>query len=258
MRFIPFCFFLLFTASVARLHSQSVDTSAEERTLSGRISVTHNGISIIPSFSLDKPAAILNLRMGGSRFTFEPDLRLALEGKPWSMLFWARYQAVRGNRFALRLGAHPAINFRTVMANVGGDEREVIETRRYLASEIVPSYQITDRLAVGMYYLHGEGFDAGIKTSNFVQFNASVTDIPLASNLRLSLFPQFYYLRTDDLDGTYVAGAWRIHKPGLPFALSGLVNRSLRTEIAPERKWIWNVVAEYDFGGQYRRVEGPL
>ncbi|MCP9237483.1 hypothetical protein [Lewinella sp. JB7] len=233
---------LLLTAGF--LTAQS-DSTVIHRELSGTISATHNGISIIPSFSLDKPALIINLKMGGSRFTFEPDLRMALEGKPWSMLFWGRYQAVRGRRFSLRLGAHPAINFRTVMAQVGGEFREVIETRRYLASEIVPNFRVSPHLSVGMYYLHGRGLDEGIKVSNFVQLNAARTGIPLFRELQLDLFPQFYYLRTDDLDGTYVAGAWRIRKPNFPVAISGLVNRSLRTEIAPERKWIWNIVVEY-------------
>ncbi|NJB87028.1 hypothetical protein GGR26_002805 [Lewinella marina] len=240
------------------LSAQRADSTAVHRQLSGMISATHNGISIIPSFSLDKPALIVNLKMGSRRFTFEPDLRFALEGKPWSMLFWGRYQAVQGERFSLRLGAHPAINFRTVMAEVGGEWREVIETRRYVASEVVPSLRISDRFSLGMYYLHGRGFDAGIKTSNFVQLNAAWTGIALVRDWQLHLFPQFYYLRTDALDGTYVAGAWRINQPGLPFSLSGLVNRSIQTEISPERKWIWNVVVEYRFGGEYRRVDQPV
>ena len=55
---------------------------------SGQVTVTNNGISLIPSFSLGEPAALFNLSMGRGRFSFDPELRFALEGKPWSFIFW--------------------------------------------------------------------------------------------------------------------------------------------------------------------------
>lgn len=41
-------------------------------------------------------------------------MRFALEGKPWSFIFWLQYKAIEIERFSLRLGAHPALNFKTV------------------------------------------------------------------------------------------------------------------------------------------------
>lgn len=54
---------------------------------SGTASVTNNGISLIPSFSLGDPALIFDLKFKKGRLSFEPDMRFALEGKPWTFIF---------------------------------------------------------------------------------------------------------------------------------------------------------------------------
>ncbi|UWX54525.1 hypothetical protein NYZ99_16675 [Maribacter litopenaei] len=48
----------------------------------GVASVTQNGISLVPSFSLGDPALMFDLKFTKGRFSFEPDMRFALEGKP--------------------------------------------------------------------------------------------------------------------------------------------------------------------------------
>lgn len=248
-----FCLLVLLS-SASVLLAQQRDSSAVQREFSGHLTATNNGISIIPSFSLDKPALVAIFKLRGKRWSFEPDLRFALEGKPWSMLFWARYQAVSTKRFSLRLGAHPAVNFRTITIIDGGEKRELIETRRYLASEIVPQWRFTNHFSVGGYYLASRGFDDGLRSAHFVQLNAAIGNVPIGPQLRFHLFPQVYFLRLDQLEGTYASASWRISKPGSPFALSGILNRSIKTEISPERVFLWNVAVEYGFGGQYRRM----
>ena len=48
----------------------------------GTIAATNNGISLVPTFSLGDPAALLELKMTKGRFSFEPDMRFALDTKP--------------------------------------------------------------------------------------------------------------------------------------------------------------------------------
>ena len=48
----------------------------------GAVSATNNGISLIPTFSLGKPATIIELNAGGEHLTFEPQFRISLEGQP--------------------------------------------------------------------------------------------------------------------------------------------------------------------------------
>ena len=135
----------------------------------GTVSVTHNGIALVPSFSLGEPALLVDLKFRKGKFSFEPDMRFALEGKPWSMLFWFRYQAVEKKRFTLRTGIHPALNFRTVSVIRDGMTENILEARRYLAGELVPNYKISNKVSIGMYYLHGRGFDEGTKQVNFLE-----------------------------------------------------------------------------------------
>ena len=60
--------------------------------VSGSFSVTNNGISLIPSFSLGDPAAIFLGKFARKRFSVEPDIRFSLQGRPWTLLFWFRSQ----------------------------------------------------------------------------------------------------------------------------------------------------------------------
>ncbi|MDF0709211.1 hypothetical protein [Flagellimonas okinawensis] len=100
---------------------------------SGTASVTNNGISLIPSFSLGDPALIFDLKFKKGKLSFEPDMRFALEGKPWTFIFWWRYRAIDKERFSLRVGAHPALNFRTISIVRNGRSEEILESRRYWA-----------------------------------------------------------------------------------------------------------------------------
>lgn len=60
----------------------------------GTASVTHNGISLVPSFYYGEPALLIDLKFMKGKLSFEPDMRFDLEGKPWTLIFWLRYEAI--------------------------------------------------------------------------------------------------------------------------------------------------------------------
>ncbi|MDV7137246.1 hypothetical protein R3X28_00075 [Maribacter sp. TH_r10] len=213
----------------------------------GTASLTHNGISLVPSFSLGDPAAIIDLKLTKGKLSFEPDMRFALEGKPWSFLFWFRYKAIEKERFSLRIGAHPALNFRTVSVIRDGQTEELLESRRYIAAEIVPNYKISEKVSVGMYYLRGQGFDEGIKQSNFLVLNSSFTNLNITENLYFNISPQAYYLTLDDDQGYYVVTFITLAKKDFPLSISSILNKAIDTEIVPEDDFIWNISLVYSF-----------
>lgn len=219
----------------------------------GTASVTHNGISLVPSFSLGDPALLFDLKFTKGRISFEPDMRFALEGKPWSFLFWFRYKTIQKERFSLRIGAHPALNFRTVNVLRDGQAEELLESRRYVAAEVVPNYKISEKVGLGMYYLRGQGFDEGIKATNFVVLNASFSNLSISEQLYVNISPQVYYLTTDDLKGIYVVGFLTLAKKDFPWSISAILNKAIDTEIAPEDDFTWNVSLNYSFGSTHRR-----
>lgn len=211
----------------------------------GTVSVTHNGISLIPSFSLGDPAAIFDLKFTKGRYSFEPEMRFALEGKPWSFLFWSRYKLVQNEKFSLRIGAHPALNFRTITIMRNGQEEDILESRRYLAGELAPSFKISDHFSLGMYYLYGRGFDNGAKNNHFLVTSISFSKLRLTEQFNLTFSPQAYYLKQDDIDGFYAVAFLTLAKEGFPLYVTSILNKAIDTRIQPEKDFIWNVSLVY-------------
>lgn len=243
-----------FSAFCLSINAQDEKSNKFLDDVRGTLSLTHNGIALVPSFSLGEPAMLVDLKFRKGKFSFEPDMRFALEGKPWSMLFWFRYQAIKDKKFTLRTGIHPALNFRTVNIMRNTVSEEVLEARRYLAGELVPNYKISDKVSVGMYYLHGRGFDEGVKQLNFLVLNSSFSNIPISGDYYFNFTPQIYYLTSDDDKGYYTAGFLTLAKKDFPLSLTAIVNKAFETEIVPEDDFIWTVLLNYRFGNNNRSV----
>jgi hypothetical protein len=220
----------------------------------GSASVTHNGISLVPSFSLGDPALLFDIKFTKGKLSFEPDMRYALEGKPWSFIFWLRYKAIEKERFSLRLGVHPALNFRTVNVVRDGQPEELLESRRYIAAEVAPTYKISDKVELGVYYLYGHGFDEVVKNTHFMVLNSSFNNLYISEKLYFNVSPQAYYLLTDDLKGFYIVGFVSLIKKDFPISISAILNKAIDTEIVPEDDFTWNISLVYSFGGANRRT----
>src|SRR5215468_11181833 len=100
--------------------SQGIDSTKNIFHFKGAVTVTNKGISLVPTFTLGKPAAIFDLSMGKKKFFFEPQFKFSLAGKPWAFLFWWRYKLVTTSKFAFTAGVHPALSFRTDSFIVNG------------------------------------------------------------------------------------------------------------------------------------------
>ena len=106
------CILFIFISST--IFSQDSNNVNLINHISGRIATTNNGISLIPTFSLGKPALLFTLSLGKNKLSFEPDFNFSLEGKPWSMLFWWRYKIAQRDNFSMRLGINPNFSYRTI------------------------------------------------------------------------------------------------------------------------------------------------
>jgi len=220
----------------------------------GSASVTQNGISLVPSFSLGDPALLFDLKFTKGKLSFEPDMRFALEGKPWTFIFWLRYKAIEKERFSLRLGAHPALIFGTVNIVRDGQPEELLESRRYLAAEVAPNYKISDKVGLGVYYLYGHGFDEGVKNTHYMALNSSFSNLYISEKLYFNISPQAYYLVSDDSKGFYIVGFVSLIKKDFPISISAILNKAIDTEILPEDDFTWNISLVYSFGGANRRT----
>ncbi len=236
--------------------AQEPDTLRVPVRFAGAVTVTNKGISTIPNLTLGKPAAIFDFSAGKGRFSFEPQLRFALEGKPWSFMFWGRYKLVRKPKFQMTLGAHPALAFRKRMITVNGHEEEDLVVRRYLAGELAPTYALTKNLSVGLYWLSSRGIEKDLtRNNNLIALRGSLSNIRLAEKTNLRISPQVYYLIMDDDDGFYFNSTVTISRDNFPFAVTALINQPLRTRIEVGNELLWNISLTYSFGKEYLEIQ---
>jgi hypothetical protein len=248
---------LLIIVSLLLTHfsfSQKTDSTKSMYQIKGAVTVTTKGISLVPTFTLGKPAAIFDLSMGKKKLFFEPQLRFSLKGKPWSFLFWWRYKLVKTNKIAVTLGAHPALNFREETNTVNGVSNTIMVVRRYLAAEISPNYFISKNTSIGMYYLISHGLDKGtINTGHFLTINSNFSHIKLGNQFFARFNPQVYYLYQDGKDGFYVTSALTLAKKNFPLTLQSIMNKVIHTNITSQN-FVWNVSLVYSFNKKYVKL----
>ena len=232
--------------------SQKTDSTKSIIHFSGSVSVTNNGISIVPSFSLDKPAVQFNLSMRKNRFSLEPDIRFSLAGKPWSFLFWGRYKLVTTDKFNMNVGTHLGLSFKTSLLPINGDTSITTIIRRYLAGELYPRVSLTKNISVGIYYLYSHGLDAGtIGNTHFITFNTNFSNIKITDQFFMRFNPQFYYLKLDAQDGFYITSTLAVTKKNFPLSVSSTFNKIINTNITGSKNFVWNVSLVYSFSKKF-------
>jgi hypothetical protein len=222
--------------------------------ISGAASVTNNGISLLPMFTLGKPAAIFDLSVGNSRLAFEPQFRFSLEGKPWSFIFWFRYKAINTKKFRFNVGAHPSVAFRTSnLFDAQGNPKSILGHQQYIATEWIPTYQVSKNVSVGMYYLVSRGVsDGATNWTNFLTLNTTISNIPLSRQVSLRIYPQIYVLNMDGKQGYYFTDMLTLSHKKLPFTISSIINKRFSSEI-PGDDFVWNIALNYAFNKRLKR-----
>jgi hypothetical protein len=232
--------------------SQTTDSTKIIQHFSGSVSVTNNGISLVPSFSLGKPATVLLLSIGSKRFSVDPDIRFSMNGKPWTFLFWTRYKLLTEGKFKMTTGTHLGLNFRTATLPINGVATETQIVRRYLAAELAPNYFVVKNVSFGSYYLYSRGIDFGtVKNTHFITLNTNFARIPIGSQLYLRAVPQMFYLNQDAKDGYYANATVTVAKKNFPLSVSSIINKELRSNIPGSKDFIWNVSLVYSFNKNY-------
>jgi hypothetical protein len=218
------------------------------------LSVTNNGFSIIPAFTLGKPAAMLDMSMGNKRLSFEPQFRYALEGRPWSFVFIYRYKVITKPKFQLTFGGHiPGLNFVTKTITTNGVSENYSVARRFLALEIMPNYVIKKNFSVGMYFLRGHGFQIDKpQDSYFLSLRTTIAQVRIIKKLYADFSPQVFYLALDADDGYFVNATTTLAIKDFPFSISSIVNKAITSDIAA-KDFDWNISLLYTIDKQFKR-----
>lgn len=218
----------------------------------GAVTITNKGISLIPNLTLGKPAALFDLSLGKKRISFEPQFRFALEGKPWTFIFWWRYKIVDSKKFRMNIGAHPAFAFKTITFPSDTVPQEIIRVQRYLAGEIVPTWLLSKNISLGLYYLPSIGLqEDGVKYTNYLALRGYFSNIRISEQFYMRFNPQVYYLKMDEDDGFYASATITLARQNFPLSVSALVNRTIQTNIPVGEDFIWNISLIYSFKKDY-------
>lgn len=237
-------------------YAQQADSTQSTTTFSGSVGITNNGFSIIPSFSLNSPAAVATLSIRKNKFSFEPDIRLVPNASKGGMLWWLRYRLVDNPKFKFRLGAHPAFTLvrRSVAEN--GKTTEITEMLRFLAYEAVPSYQISSNFGVSAMYLEGHGLQKhGPQKTRALFLNTAVSNIKLSQDVRFHLYPSVFFLYTDGYRGDYLTVTGVLAHQKLPFTLQSTINQTFKSNVPGNQEFMWNVMVAYNFNKTWKRAK---
>jgi hypothetical protein len=252
-----FLWVLLFCFCVqANSQQKTTDSLKKTTTFSGSLGITNNGFSIIPTFSLNSPAAVVLLSWRKNKFSIDPDIRITPDLKRGGILLWFRYHAVEKNKFSLRIGAHPALNLQTRTIIDNGVSSTITQMRRFVAWEAVPNYKIKKNWTVGIYYLQGNGLQKdGPRTTHFVTLNTNISNIKLGGNFRFMFISAIYYLNLDGYEGRYVTATGSLSNTKLPFNIQSSINQTLSSNLPGNKIFLWNVSLNYVFRKHLMKVQ---
>lgn len=239
---------LLFLFCNTVIFGQKADSVKKTEPLhaTANIQITNNGVSLFPNLMLGKPAAIFNLTVGKKHIFFEPELRWRLNGEPWSYIFWLRYRPKRTEHFSWHVGAHPSYVVRPSQVTVNGSLENRWVANRFFAAEFVPVWHHSAKFSVGLHILGSKGLDKnyGVQKSSYVSLQPRFPNIEISKNYYLGFFPQVFYLTLDDKKGTYYSQMLSFNREKLPFYVSTIFTRKLKSTIAGDNV-VWNVGLNY-------------
>lgn len=249
-------FFLVFilVSTFFISNSQSNDSTKVANYFGGAATLSSKGLSTFPNLTLGKPAAIFDFSMGGEKFRFEPTLRFALEGKPWTFILWFRYELLKSEKFQFKIGAHPAYSFKTISVTENGNTSEILRVQQFLAGEAAPVFFITKNISAGPYYIYARGVsDGAVKNSNFISLRANFSNIKLTDKYFMKWLAQAYYLKLDAADGFYVNTTLSLNRRNFPFSVSSTLNKTIESTI-PGDDFLWNVNLVFSFNNRYKKI----
>lgn len=230
------------------LFAQETDTTTASLIIAGKIDVTNNGFSFVPAFSLGEPAAIVDLSVRWKRFSFEPQFRSSLKGKPWSYIFIYRYKIITDKKFQFTIGAQlPSMVFTDKTTTSGGITSTSLAANRFIVGELITSYSINTKVNIGMFYLYSHGVQEDtFQDGHFLSLRAAFSKIKLSKQFQMNFAPQLFYLRLDENDGYYFSGNLSIEKTNFPISIGSMMYKAFRTDVAG-KDFDWNISLIYSF-----------
>lgn len=197
----------------------------------------------------------MNFSWQKKRFSFNPDIRLVADASKGGLIFWFRYQAIQQKKFGLRVSVHPAFTFVRRNIDDNGNAIEITEMLRFLAYEIMPSYQISPNWNISAVYLQGNALQKhGPQLTQVLFLNTSISNIKLGGDFRFQFLPSVYFLTTDGFVGKYLSATGIVSKKDCPVTIQSTINQTFFSDIPNNQDFMWNVMLSYNFSRNFKRM----
>lgn len=232
--------------------SQEEDSLKNTLSINGMISVTNNGFSFIPAFTLDKPAALAFISIEKKRLSFNTEARYALDGRPWALAFIPRYKLIDTKKQQISIGVQfPSISFARIPVVKDGVQQETIQAQQSITPEINANLSISNHVGIGTSYLYNRGLGNTLpKNGHFLGLWGNVANIKVLKTLQLSFNSQVFYLYLDHTHGYYTAWSFVLSKDKCPITLSSMMYKTINSNIGGKDA-NWNLSINYVFGRKY-------
>jgi len=247
LTYLSILFLLASNLSFAQSVNQPDTTKAPVK-LGIDFSFNTNGFTPIPTFSLGRPALITNFYITKKRFSFDPQVLLSWDGKPWIVSYQFRYMAMAKKKFILRTGFSTGLSFNTLSVTNNNITTDLMTSNRFGNLEILSNYKVSKRFSIGTYYIVGQYLEKNLPGYiNFLALHTSFSKLKLSKHIVGNFSPMVYYLNQIGFDGFYTSGTVSVAHDEYPFSLSFQYNQPIKTNIVPDTGFIWNLSLAYNF-----------
>ena len=211
--------------------------------IKGRVLIGSAGFAPISAFSFDDPLAIGFLSVARKRFGYEPDFALGLNGTPWMINNWFRFDFYSDKMSTLNVSVNPFLFFKKQKVNSG---EEMIQAQRSLVFEVGSLHPLSDRWSLNVTYQYNKGFDQGCLSGHFLSV-ASSLDKLVAELVLITIKSQLFYFDFDgDVDGFFTSASLNIKHKKIPVACCMQATLPVWTNF-PDNCFQWNAGLIYDY-----------
>jgi len=229
-------YLLLFFITTLAYSQTKTDTAKVPFMFSGTISITNNGTAPIPVFSLGKPAILANFSILKKRFSWDPDMAYALNGKPWYIDNWFHYKLIEHPNFDLKTG----INANLFFTHYDTPDGEIMKVLRHGSFELASTYKLSPKSSLGLVYWYADGFDKGTIAGHFINLIANKS-FNISDQLIFNVTSQFFYTNnTGNMDGLFISGRFALSHTKTKLSLYTQETQTLRSNMSPDPGFKWN------------------
>lgn len=183
--------------------------------VAGRVLLGSGGFAPIPAFSFNSPILIANLILKKNAFSFEPDLAVGVNGRPWMANNWFRYRILDKKRVMVRAGVNPFLFYYDEKQDTGEDK---IHIQRNLTFEMFTEIAASGSTSIDILYRHNNGWD-GALTGEFISLKC-IQRIAPGKTVSAEIKPELFYFNfTGTLDGFFGSITLEIKHSKVPVSL---------------------------------------